>query len=153
VAVRLHLAVRCAHSCIVGNFSGTLPAPQKSANPTPLREKACVQLPFSVYFAWITVATAADIAAAASYAGWFKWVPSDAVWGILAAAIVLIFTLVVIAMRRDIAFGLVAVWALVGIAVKQSATLNIAYTTEIGSVIVAAALVVAILRSKMKTSK
>jgi hypothetical protein len=124
-----------------------------SKSDAPLREKACVQLPFSVYFAWVTVATAADIAAAASYAGWLKWVPADAVWGILAAAIVLVFSLVVIAARRDIAFGLVVIWALVGIAVKQIAVPSIVYTAIIGAVIVAAALVAVVLRSKLKTSK
>jgi benzodiazapine receptor len=119
----------------------------------PLREKACVQLPFSVYFAWITVATAADVAAAASYAGWLKWTSGDAVWGILAAVVLLVITLVVIASRRDVAFSLVVIWALAGIAVKQSATPEIVYTAVLGAVILAAAALVAVLRPKLKTRK
>ena len=119
----------------------------------PLGEKACVQLPFSVYFAWITAATAADIAAAVSYAGWIKWTAADAVWAIVAAAAILTVTLVVVAARRDVAFGLVVIWALVGIAVKQGATPNVVYTAEAEVIIVAVALIVAILRSMMKTSK
>jgi hypothetical protein len=118
-----------------------------------LKEKACTNLPFSVYLAWITVATAADIAAAASYAGWLNWVPADAVWGIIAAAAVLAITLIVVATRRDLAYGLVVIWALVGIAVKQSAVPDIVYTALIGVVIVAAALVAAFLRFKTKNIK
>ena len=57
------------------------------------------------------------------------------------------------AIRRDIAFGLVVVWALVGIAVKQNAGPSIVYTAIIGAVIVATALVADVLRSNMKTSK
>jgi len=73
--------------------------------------------------------------------------------GHLATAIVLIFSLVVIATRRDIAFGLVVIWALVGIAVKQNAVPSIVYTAISGAFIVAAALVAVFLRSKLKTSK
>jgi hypothetical protein len=57
------------------------------------------------------------------------------------------------AIRRDITFGLVVVWALVGIAVKQKAVPSIVYTAIIGAVIMAAALVAVVLRSKMKTSE
>jgi translocator protein len=118
-----------------------------------LKEKVCVQLPFSVYFAWITVATAADIAAAASYTGLIEWTSADAVWGIFAATVVLAITLVVVVTRMDIAFGLVAIWALVGIAVKQSVVPNLVYTLEISAVIVAAVMVAVVLRSKLKPSK
>jgi translocator protein len=119
----------------------------------PHREKACVQLPFSVYFAWITVATAADIAAAASYAGWLKWTNGDAVCGILAALVILAINLVVITYRRDVAFSLVVIWAFAGIAVKQSAIPEIVYTAVLGAVIVAAAASIAVFRDKLKTRK
>ena len=48
---------------------------------------------------------------------------------------------------------MVAVWALVGIAVKQIAVPSIVYTAEIGTVIVAVAIVVVVLRSKLKITK
>jgi hypothetical protein len=117
------------------------------------REKVCVQLPFSVYFAWITVATAADIAAATSYAGWLKWVSADALWGLLAAIIILVVTLVIVATKRDVAYGLVVIWALVGIAVNQSATPNIVYSGLIGAIVVTVALIAVLIRSKSKTIK
>jgi translocator protein len=116
----------------------------------PLKEKAFVHLPFSVYFAWITVAAAADVAAALSQSGWVKWTSANVVWGVLAMAAVLIVTLVVVAARKDVAFGLVVVWALVGIAVKQSAEPNIVLTAEVGAVIAAVAVVAAAIYSKLK---
>jgi len=122
------------------------------SNP-PLREKACIQLPFSVYFGWITVATFAGAAAALSYAGWVKWTPADATWGILLAAIVLAISLTVVTTRRDIAYGLVIIWAFVGIAANQSAVPNIVYVAEIGAAIVAACLVTAVALSKFRKSK
>jgi translocator protein len=118
-----------------------------------LKEKACVQLPFSVYFGWVTVATFAGIAAALSYAGWIKWTPADIGWAILFAAAVLISSLAVIAARRDVAFGLVAVWAFVGIAVNQTMVPMVAFTAEIGAVIVALALVAAVAFSKFRNTK
>jgi benzodiazapine receptor len=119
----------------------------------PLKEKACTHLPFSVYLAWITVATAADVAAAASYLGWLRWTSADAVWGIVAVAVLVAISLGVVLARSDVAFGLVVIWALVGVAVKQSAVANIVYMAEIGSMIVAASLAVVAFSSRRKVSK
>jgi hypothetical protein len=52
--------------------------------------------------------------------------------------------------RRDIAYGLVIVWALVGIAVKQSASRSIVTTAETSAVVVTVALVLAILISRFR---
>jgi hypothetical protein len=84
----------------------------------PLKKNA-VHLPFSVYFGWITVAAAANVATALSFAGWVQWTASDAIWAIVAAGAVLAVALTVIVSRRDIAYGLVIVWAFVGIAVNH----------------------------------
>ncbi|MCW4017328.1 MAG: tryptophan-rich sensory protein [Candidatus Bathyarchaeota archaeon] len=119
----------------------------------PLREKLALHLPFSVYFGWITVAAAANVAAALSYAGWIQWTPDDAVWGIVAAAVVLAVALTVIATRRDIAYGLVIIWALIGIAVNQSAVPEIVYTAEIGAAVIAVVLVVSVIVGRRKNSK
>ncbi|MCW4010654.1 MAG: tryptophan-rich sensory protein [Candidatus Bathyarchaeota archaeon] len=119
----------------------------------PLKEKLCIHLPFSVYLAWITVATAADIAAAASYAGWIQWTSADAAWGIVAVAVLVAISLGVVLTRSDFAFGLVVIWALVGVAVKQSSEPNIVYMVEIGVAIVVAALAVVAILLMRKTRK
>jgi translocator protein len=119
----------------------------------PFKEKVCVQLPFSVYFGWITVATFADIAAALSFAGWVKWTSSDLFWGILLAAAVLIISLAVVAFRKDVAYGLVIIWAFTGIAVNQSAVPNIVYVAELGAIVVTVSLVAVIGISRLRKSK
>jgi hypothetical protein len=118
-----------------------------------LKEKTCLHLPFSVYFGWITVAMFAGTAAALSYLGWVKWIATDALWGILFAAVVLIISLAVISARKDVAYGLVIIWAFVGIAVNQGGVLNVVYFAEIGAVIVAAVIVIVVALSKFKKVK
>jgi translocator protein len=97
----------------------------------PLTERLCVHLPFSVYLGWITVASIANVAAALVSVGWDGLGLSAQTWTIIALVIALVVTLVVILARRDIAYGLVIVWALAGIAVKQSIYPEIVTTAEI----------------------
>jgi translocator protein len=118
-----------------------------------MKEKAFVRLPFSVYFGWVTVATFANIAAAFSQAGWVKWVPADASVGIGFLAVLLAVVLAVVVARRDVAVGLVAVWALVGVAVNQSAVPGIVATAYAGAAIAAIAVVAVALWSWRKTSR
>ena len=95
-----------------------------------LTEKLCVHLPFSVYLGWITVASIANVAAALVSVGWGGFGLSAETWAIAAMCIALIVTLIVIVARRDLAYCLVVVWALVGIAVKQSTYPNIVVVAE-----------------------
>jgi hypothetical protein len=53
-------------------------------------------------------------------------------------------------MRRDIAYGLVIVWALVGIAVKQSENQSVLTVAEASAIIVLLALVAVILFLRFK---
>ena len=109
-----------------------------------LIEKICVQLPFSIYLGWITIATVANVAAAMVSVGWDGFGLSAETWTIIVLAVVLVITLMVVATRRDIAYSLVIVWALAGIAVKQSVPPNIVVTAEIGIVVILIALVLAV---------
>ena len=118
-----------------------------------LREKLAVQLPFSVYLGWITIATIADVAAALVSVRWDGFGISYETWAILVIVVALIIALLVTFTRRDVAYDLVIIWALVGIAVNQSANQNIVTTTEIGAIIVAIALVLSILVSRFSRQK
>jgi hypothetical protein len=62
----------------------------------------------------------------------------------------LLITLLVVATRKDVAYGLVIIWALLGIAVKQSGNQNIVVLTEISAVLVAVALAASILVSRLR---
>jgi len=104
------------------------------------REKLAVHLPFSVYLGWITVASIANVAVALTAINWDRLGPDEVTWGVLVIIIALIITLAVVVSRRDVAYGLVLIWALVGIAVKQSDQ-SIILTAEVSAVVIAVALV------------
>ncbi len=109
-----------------------------------LAEKLCVHLPFSVYLGWITVASIANVAAALVSVGWDGFGFSAETWAIAAMSIALTATLVVIISRRDIAYSLVIIWALGGIAVKQNTSQSVVITAEIGVIVTLIVLVLAI---------
>jgi benzodiazapine receptor len=114
-----------------------------------LKEKACVHLPFSVYLGWITVASIANASAALVSVQWDGFGLASDLWSVLVIAVALLITLTVIATRKDVAYGLVLIWALVGIAVKQSAYPNVAVAAEVSAVVIAVGLV-AVIVSKLK---
>ncbi len=106
----------------------------------PLKERLYVHLPFSVYLGWITVAPIANVAAALTAINWDGWGISDVTWTILVIIIAMIITLSVIITRKDIAFSLVIVWALIGIIIKQIENQNIVITASISAAIIMIAL-------------
>jgi benzodiazapine receptor len=115
-----------------------------------LREKLAVHLPFSVYLGWITIASTANVSVTLVSVRWDGFGISPEMWAILIIVIALLITLLVIATRKDVAYGLVVIWALLGIAVKQSGTQNIVTTTEASALIIAVALVSLILISRLR---
>ncbi len=82
------------------------------------RERLAVQLPFSLYLGWITVATVANVSVFFLALGvridWFT--PAWALLALVAAAFI---GATVLRRRHDVAYTLVLVWAFVGIAVRQ----------------------------------
>jgi benzodiazapine receptor len=116
----------------------------------PLREKLAVHVPFSVYLGWITIASIANVSVFLVSENWDGFGISAETWATLIIIVALIITVLVLAMRKDIAYSLVIIWALVGIAVKQSGNQNIVTLTEASAIIVLIALAATILLSKLK---
>ena len=118
----------------------------------PLKEKLLVHLPFSVYLGWITIAAIANVASALVSVNWGGFGLSPETWAVTVLIIALVITLAVIVKRRDIAYSLVIVWALGGIAVKQNTSQNVVTTAEIaiGVILIALALVATIYRFRKK---
>jgi len=114
-----------------------------------LSERLLVHLPFSVYLGWITVASIANVAVALTAIGWSRWGLSDVVWAVLVIAVALAITLAVVSIRRDIVYSLVIVWALVGIAARQSENLSIVLAAGIGVGIIVIASAASIIISRL----
>jgi hypothetical protein len=86
------------------------------------REKLFISTPFSVYFGWITVAAIANITVFLVSVGWNGFGIADFVW---TSMILLAGALIgVLRMRKDknIAYGLVLIWAYLGILLKHFST-------------------------------
>jgi hypothetical protein len=115
-----------------------------------LKDKLCVHVPFSVYLGWVTIATIANISVTLVSLGWDGFGVSLQTWAILVLAIVLVLDLVVIVTRKDIAYSLVFIWALAGIAVNQTANPYIVLTAEIAIVIIAVALAITVAFSRLR---
>lgn len=82
-------------------------------------EKIVVWAPFSIYFGWITVAAIANTTVFLVSLGWNGFGISDFIW---TSIILLVGALIgILRMRKDknIAYGLVLVWAYLGIVIKH----------------------------------
>lgn len=94
----------------------------------PAGERWLVQAPFSIYLGWITVATIANATALLDYLKWSGWGISPAAWAAIMLAAAVLVTAAVWFTRRDSAYALVIIWALIGIAVKHGGTPLVAYS-------------------------
>jgi benzodiazapine receptor len=118
-----------------------------------LREKLAVHVPFSVYLGWITIASIANVAVFLVSENWDGFGISPVTWATLIIIVALAITVLVLATRRDIAYGLVIIWALTGIAVNQSGNQSIVTLTEASAIIVLLALATVVLLSRLKSGR
>lgn len=117
---------------------------------TTTLEKLAVHMPFSVYLGWITIASIANVAVTLVSINWDGFGVSADTWAALVILIALLITLLVVVTRKDVAYALVIIWALIGIAVNQSSNQTVLVLTEISSVIVAMALAATILLTLLR---
>ncbi len=115
--------------------------------------KWCVQIPFSLYLGWITVATVANVSQFLVSADWGGWGVAPETWAIIMLLAAALIATVVSLTRGDIAYIAVIVWAFIGITVKQSGTLQVAVPAAVLAVAVAATLLysVPMVRAKRTT--
>ncbi|MFX0054169.1 MAG: hypothetical protein ACFFAD_04520 [Candidatus Hermodarchaeota archaeon] len=103
----------------------------------PLKQKIAVHLPISVYAGWISLAVIANIASVLNVIIPGIPIAAQELWTALVILVALVITMLMLAIRRDAAYGLVVIWATVGIATKQS-VFPIIYFTAIGTALIIA---------------
>jgi len=81
-------------------------------------ENWLVNVPFSLYLGWITVATIANATQLLYYIKWDGFGISPEIWLVIMLAAAVSISAFMSLMRRNIPFALVLVWAFTGIAVK-----------------------------------
>lgn len=84
------------------------------------KEKLLVRLPFSIYFGWLTVATIANVTTFLVSINWNGFGISESIWTVIILAVGFLIATAAITRNRDIAYGLVVIWAYTGILVKHS---------------------------------
>ena len=96
--------------------------------PVGSLEKWCVDIPFSVYLGWITVATVANVTDYLYSIRWDGFGIAPQVWAVIMLVVAALLGAMMTVLRRDSAFVFVLTWSFVGIAVKQAASPLVAYT-------------------------
>lgn len=93
---------------------------QKMSNRqfTP-KEKIFVKIPFSVYFGWITVATIANATTLLVSLGFGGLGLSEQVWTIIIISVGAVIGTVTLLKNKDITYGIVVLWAYLGILIKH----------------------------------
>jgi len=101
------------------------------------RRRWFIGVPFSVYFGWTTVAVVANIAVLLVSVKWDGIGLSDAAWAVIIVLVAMAIGTATMVRNRDVAYGLVLIWAYVGILIRQTAAggLDGRYPMIIGAVI------------------
>lgn len=84
------------------------------------REKLFVRLPFSVYFGWITVATIANVTTLLVDLDWDGFGVAPSIWTVVVLAVGTAIGIATLRRHRDVAYGLVFLWAYFGIWFKHT---------------------------------
>jgi hypothetical protein len=103
----------------------------------PTVETWLVHVPFSIYLGWITVATVANTTSLLDYLNWGGWGIRPEIWGVIMLLTATTIASATALTRGDIAYALVIMWALAGIAVKQASAPMVSTTAWIMTTLVA----------------
>ncbi len=116
-------------------------------------ETWAVRVPISVYLGWATVATIANATAVLDFVNWDRFGLSPEAWMAIILGVVVLIGGLMSFRRRDIAYTLVLLWALAGIAAKFPAAGLVTTATWIAFILVALALPAAFLYKRKLAGK
>jgi translocator protein len=111
-------------------------------------ERWCVQIPFSIYLGWATVATIANVTSTLYFLGWGGWGIAPQAWAAIMLGVATVVGVLVFLTRRDFAFVLVLIWAFAGIALKHSAAPLVMGAAWLMTAVLAVMLLVGLVRGK-----
>ncbi len=101
-----------------------------------LKEQILLIWPFSLYFGWITVATIANITVFLVSINWSGWGLANELWTIIILFIGAIIGILRMMRDRSFIYGLVFIWAYLGILIRQVSDLESEYTGIIIALII-----------------
>ncbi|MDD2370452.1 MAG: tryptophan-rich sensory protein [Firmicutes bacterium] len=83
-------------------------------------EKFLIAIPFSIYFGWITIATIANVITYLVSIGWTGFGLSAVGWMVIILLVGLLIGGFTMVKNKDVAYGLVLIWAYIGIFIKHT---------------------------------
>lgn len=113
-------------------------------------DKWFIQIPFSIYLGWITVATVTNATALLVSLQWGGWGLDPRAWAVIIIVVAAAIASAVSITRGDIGYVAVAVWAFIGIAVRYSATTPVAITAGLMAAVVALTLLIGVPRARAR---
>ncbi|MGV0835082.1 tryptophan-rich sensory protein [Mycolicibacterium thermoresistibile] len=116
--------------------------------PATTVELWSVHIPFRVYLGWISVATIANATVTLDDAGWDGFGISEPTWGVVMVLVAAALGLAMSILYADIAYVLVLIWALVGIAVELHDTTSILVAALAGATVLAVSLAITVPRHR-----
>ena len=116
--------------------------------PVSTAERWCVQIPFSIYLGWATVATIANVTSTLYAIGWSGWGIAPEAWAAIMLGVATVVGVLVFLTRRDFAFVLVLIWAFAGIAIKHSSTTLVMGAAWLMIAVLAVMLLVGLVRGR-----
>lgn len=95
----------------------------------------CVFIAFSVYLAWVSVATIANAAAVLYITGWDAFGIAGETWAGIMMTVATVLAAAMLWRRLDVAFVLVVIWALVGIVARYTSVQLLTLVGSAGAVV------------------
>jgi translocator protein len=98
-------------------------------------EKWSVDIPFSVYLGWISVATVANVTDWLYSVNWTGFGLAPQAWAVIMLVVACLLGLLMTLLRRDSGYAFVLVWSFLGIVGKQVALPSVANTAWVVAVL------------------
>ena len=114
----------------------------------PAGERWFVQLPFSVYLGWITVATIANATTLLDYLNWNGFGISEQTWFLIMLVVAVVVGALMTWTRGDVAYLLVLAWAFAGIGVKHGDNAVVSTASWVATGVILLFVVVSIIRRR-----
>lgn len=96
-----------------------------------LKERFFIKLPFSIYFGWLSVATIANVVVILVKFNWDGLGISPAIWTMFILGIGTAIGITTMFKNRDLGYGMVFLWAYLGIIIKHTSVFQGAYPSVI----------------------
>lgn len=111
-------------------------------------ERWSVDVPFSIYLGWITVATVANVTDWLYLVQWNGFGLSAQVWAVIMLAVASLLGFIMTLTRRDVGYLSVLVWAFIGIAVKQTSAPLVVVSAWIAAALMLGLIVYSLMQRK-----